>query len=87
MYVDASDNCNEFNFQLGPTGIGATIPARNWNMKVRRRHINKRFFLVLLWYTILDFLDFIKFILISINTEHYFKIRDANTFLTLELKL
>ncbi len=39
VYVDADANCNEFNFQLGPTGIGATIPAtRSWNLKVKLTH-------------------------------------------------
>ena len=34
VYVDASDECNMVNFQLGTSGIGTTIPTRQWNLKV-----------------------------------------------------
>ncbi len=34
VYADASDACNQLNFQLGPTSIGTTIPSRSWNIKV-----------------------------------------------------
>lgn len=34
VYADASDSCNTLDFQLGQTGIGTTIPTRQWNIKV-----------------------------------------------------
>jgi hypothetical protein len=34
VYAEASDSCNTLDFQLGPTGIGATIPTRQWNIRV-----------------------------------------------------
>jgi len=34
MYAEASDSCNTLDFQLGPTGIGATIPTRQWNIRI-----------------------------------------------------
>jgi hypothetical protein len=34
VYADASDSCNQLNFQMGPTGIDTTIPTRQWNIKV-----------------------------------------------------
>jgi hypothetical protein len=34
VYAEASDACNSLDFQLGPTGIGATIPTRQWNIRV-----------------------------------------------------
>jgi hypothetical protein len=34
VYADASDACNQLNFQLGPTAIGTSIPTRQWNIKV-----------------------------------------------------
>ena len=34
VYADASDSCNMLNFQLGNTGIGTTVPTRQWNIKV-----------------------------------------------------
>jgi len=44
MYVDSSAACNEFNFQLGPTGVGATIPAtRSWNMKISQIPCNSEY--------------------------------------------
>jgi hypothetical protein len=37
VYADASDTCNQLNFQLGPTAIGTSIPTRQWNIKVKVR--------------------------------------------------
>jgi len=34
VFVDASDSCNQLNFQLGPNGIGTTVVTRSWNLKV-----------------------------------------------------
>ena len=34
MFADASDSCNQLNFQLGPTAIGTTIATRSWSIKV-----------------------------------------------------
>ena len=34
MYAEIN-GCNTLDFQLGPTGIGTTIPTRQWNIKVR----------------------------------------------------
>jgi hypothetical protein len=35
VLVDASDQCNMLNFQLGNNGQGTSIPAaRSWNIKV-----------------------------------------------------
>jgi hypothetical protein len=35
MYVDASNMCNQLNFQLGVNGIGTTIPStRSWNLQI-----------------------------------------------------
>lgn len=35
VLVDASDQCNMLNFQLGNNGYGTSIPAaRSWNIKV-----------------------------------------------------
>ena len=34
MYVDASDSCNQLNFQLGPNGMGTAVATRTWNLKV-----------------------------------------------------
>lgn len=35
MYVDASDACNELNFQLGTQGLGTGgITTRQWNIKI-----------------------------------------------------
>jgi hypothetical protein len=39
VYADASDSCNMINFQLGNAGIGTTIPARSWNIKVKSENI------------------------------------------------
>jgi hypothetical protein len=35
VYAEASDSCNTLDFQLGPTGIGTTIPTRQWNIRVQ----------------------------------------------------
>jgi hypothetical protein len=34
VYVDASESCNQLNFQLGPNGIGTAVATRSWNLKV-----------------------------------------------------
>jgi len=34
MYAETSDSCNTLDFQLGPTGIGTTIPTRQWNIRI-----------------------------------------------------
>ena len=34
VYADLDPNCNSLDFQLGSTGIAATIPTRSWNIKV-----------------------------------------------------
>ena len=35
MYVDASDACNELNFQLGNSAMGVTaVATRSWSIKV-----------------------------------------------------
>ena len=34
MYVDASEMCNELAFQLGNSGMGTAITARDWSIKV-----------------------------------------------------
>ena len=34
MYVDAAQACNDLAFQLGTTGVGATIGSRVWAIKV-----------------------------------------------------
>ena len=36
MYVDASDFCNTAAFQLGSIGIGTTVSARSWSLKVSK---------------------------------------------------
>jgi hypothetical protein len=35
VLVDASDQCNMLNFQLGVNGIGTTVATRSWNIKVK----------------------------------------------------
>jgi hypothetical protein len=34
VYAETADSCNTLDFQLGPTGIGTTIPTRQWNIRV-----------------------------------------------------
>ena len=37
MYVDASSECNDLAFQLGPTVIDAAAVTRSWSIKVVNR--------------------------------------------------
>ena len=34
VYVDATDTCNKLTFQLGAAGVGTTVAARAWSLKV-----------------------------------------------------
>ena len=34
VLVDASDQCNMLNFQLGVSAMGTALAARSWNIKV-----------------------------------------------------
>ena len=33
MYVDASEFCNDLNFQLGSSAVGTTLATRTWSVK------------------------------------------------------
>ena len=52
VYVDASEMCNELAFQLGNSGMGTAITARDWSIKVCHSPIT--FDLYLLFFLILD---------------------------------
>jgi len=34
VYVDANPACNTLQFQMGPSAVGTTLAARQWNIKV-----------------------------------------------------
>lgn len=34
VYVDANTGCNDLVFQLGATGIGATVATPSWEIKI-----------------------------------------------------
>jgi hypothetical protein len=40
VLVDASNQCNMLNFQLGPNAMGTALASRSWNIKVKK-HLKK----------------------------------------------
>ena len=34
MYVDSSEACNDLTFQLGQMGVGTSVAARQWSIKI-----------------------------------------------------
>ena len=47
VYVDASDACNNMDFQFGNNGFGTTIPTRSWSIKVLKYRILKIFYYIM----------------------------------------
>ena len=50
VFVDASDACNNMDFQFGNNGYGTTIPTRSWSIKVPRKPDVSRSIIELLVY-------------------------------------